>query len=146
KTLKIQAGVQVSRPGELRRHLQLWKCFGRLYYVVIVLVRNISCQVSLASQARDYKYPLHTSMDGKKFTFVKLDKWGRKGTSRDKEETRQAANASHSKGRRNPNALPVTKEQNNQLCTVDRKKQDADPNSLCESSTTRNGDLLHFNR
>ncbi|GKD80708.1 hypothetical protein Tco_1347547, partial [Tanacetum coccineum] len=23
KTLKIQAGVQVSRPGELRRHLQL---------------------------------------------------------------------------------------------------------------------------
>ncbi|GJV50096.1 hypothetical protein Tco_1440308 [Tanacetum coccineum] len=46
-------------------------------------------------------------------------KWGRKGTSRDKEETRKAANASHSKGRRNPNALPVTKEQNNQLCTVD---------------------------
>ncbi|GJU42023.1 hypothetical protein Tco_1194980 [Tanacetum coccineum] len=32
KTLKIQAGVQVSRPGELRRHLQLWKRFGRLYY------------------------------------------------------------------------------------------------------------------
>ncbi|GJV63502.1 hypothetical protein Tco_1474330 [Tanacetum coccineum] len=31
KTLKIQAGVQVSRPGELRRHLQLWKRFGRLY-------------------------------------------------------------------------------------------------------------------
>ncbi|GJT82441.1 hypothetical protein Tco_1056783 [Tanacetum coccineum] len=31
KTMKIQAGVQVSRPGELRRHLQLWKRFGRLY-------------------------------------------------------------------------------------------------------------------
>ncbi|GKB85067.1 hypothetical protein Tco_0957339 [Tanacetum coccineum] len=30
KTMKIQAGVQVSRPGELRRHLQLWKRFGRL--------------------------------------------------------------------------------------------------------------------
>ncbi|GJT51782.1 RNA-directed DNA polymerase, eukaryota, reverse transcriptase zinc-binding domain protein [Tanacetum coccineum] len=43
KTMKIQAGVQVSRPGELRRHLQLWKCFGRLYFVVIVLDRNIDC-------------------------------------------------------------------------------------------------------
>ncbi|GJT74962.1 hypothetical protein Tco_1041687 [Tanacetum coccineum] len=41
KTMKIQAGVQVSRPGELRRYLQLWKCFGRLYFVVIVLDRNI---------------------------------------------------------------------------------------------------------
>ncbi|GJZ88473.1 hypothetical protein Tco_0660255 [Tanacetum coccineum] len=39
--MKIQAGAKVSRPEELRRHLQLWKCFGRLYYVVIVLVRNI---------------------------------------------------------------------------------------------------------
>ncbi|GJZ71492.1 ribonuclease H-like domain-containing protein [Tanacetum coccineum] len=29
KTLKIQAGVQVSRPEELRRHLQLWKRFER---------------------------------------------------------------------------------------------------------------------
>ncbi|GJT83313.1 hypothetical protein Tco_1057655 [Tanacetum coccineum] len=109
KILKIQAGVQVSRLGELRRHLQLWKCFGRLYYVVIILVRNI----------------------------------GRKGTSRDKEETRQATNASHSKGRQNPNALPVTKEQNNQLCTVDRKKQDADPNSLfkCDLPWTSGGIL-----
>ncbi|GJR32876.1 integrase, catalytic region, zinc finger, CCHC-type containing protein [Tanacetum coccineum] len=34
-TLKIQAGVQVSRPGELRRHLQLWKRFGRLYLCCI---------------------------------------------------------------------------------------------------------------
>ncbi|GJS10605.1 hypothetical protein Tco_0367401 [Tanacetum coccineum] len=33
KTMKIQAGVQVSRQGELRRHLQLWKCFGRLYFL-----------------------------------------------------------------------------------------------------------------
>ncbi|GJZ64444.1 hypothetical protein Tco_0620865 [Tanacetum coccineum] len=41
KTMKIQAGVQVSRQGELIRHLQLWKCFGRLYFIVIVLDRNI---------------------------------------------------------------------------------------------------------
>ncbi|GKB26880.1 hypothetical protein Tco_0866281, partial [Tanacetum coccineum] len=41
KTMKIQVGVQVSRPKELKRHLQLWKCFGRLDFVLIVLVRNI---------------------------------------------------------------------------------------------------------
>ncbi|GJW11733.1 hypothetical protein Tco_1577560 [Tanacetum coccineum] len=41
KTMKIQAGVQVSRQGELRRHLQLWKCFGRLNFIVIILDRNI---------------------------------------------------------------------------------------------------------
>ncbi|GJS59545.1 hypothetical protein Tco_0654329 [Tanacetum coccineum] len=34
KTMKIQAGIQVSRPRELTRQLQLWKRFGRLYYVV----------------------------------------------------------------------------------------------------------------
>ncbi|GJZ74427.1 hypothetical protein Tco_0638573, partial [Tanacetum coccineum] len=31
KTMKIQAGVQGSRPEELIRHLQLWKHFRRLY-------------------------------------------------------------------------------------------------------------------
>ncbi|GJW08709.1 hypothetical protein Tco_1571132 [Tanacetum coccineum] len=41
KILKIQAGVQVSRPGELRRHLRLWKRFRRHYFIVIVLVRSI---------------------------------------------------------------------------------------------------------
>ncbi|GJT05877.1 hypothetical protein Tco_0840339 [Tanacetum coccineum] len=41
KTMKIQAGIQVSRPGELKRQLQLWKRFGRLYSIVFVLVRNI---------------------------------------------------------------------------------------------------------
>ncbi|GJS73880.1 hypothetical protein Tco_0706721 [Tanacetum coccineum] len=41
KTMMIQAGVQVSRLEELRRHLQLWKRFGRLYFVAIVLDRNI---------------------------------------------------------------------------------------------------------
>ncbi|GKE13300.1 hypothetical protein Tco_1416851, partial [Tanacetum coccineum] len=41
--------------------------------VVFVPDRNIiSNSVSLASQARDYKYPLYTSMEGKKFTFVKV--------------------------------------------------------------------------
>ncbi|GJW06208.1 retrotransposon protein, putative, ty1-copia subclass [Tanacetum coccineum] len=46
KTMKIQAGVQVSRQGELRRHLQFWKCFGRLYFIVIVLDRNIKNLIS----------------------------------------------------------------------------------------------------
>nr|GEX68499.1 hypothetical protein [Tanacetum cinerariifolium] len=41
KTMKIQAGIQVSRPRELRRQLQLWKRFGRLHLIVFVLVRNI---------------------------------------------------------------------------------------------------------
>ncbi|GKC70412.1 hypothetical protein Tco_1116295 [Tanacetum coccineum] len=39
KTMKIQAGVQVSRPGELRRHLQLWKRFGRLSFPDIWYLR-----------------------------------------------------------------------------------------------------------
>nr|GEY37850.1 retrovirus-related Pol polyprotein from transposon TNT 1-94 [Tanacetum cinerariifolium] len=44
KTMKIQAGIQVSRTRELRRQLQLLKRFGRLYLIVFVLVRNIvSC-------------------------------------------------------------------------------------------------------
>ncbi|GJW45643.1 hypothetical protein Tco_0077289 [Tanacetum coccineum] len=42
KTMKIQAGIQVSRPRELTRQLQLWKRFGRLYLIVFVLVRNIT--------------------------------------------------------------------------------------------------------
>nr|GEX80830.1 hypothetical protein [Tanacetum cinerariifolium] len=41
KTMKIQAGIQVSRPRVLRRQLQLWKRFGRLHLIVFVLVRNI---------------------------------------------------------------------------------------------------------
>ncbi|GJW75831.1 pol polyprotein [Tanacetum coccineum] len=39
--MKIQAGIQVSRPRELTRQLQLWKRFGRLYLIVFILVRNI---------------------------------------------------------------------------------------------------------
>ncbi|GKC30035.1 hypothetical protein Tco_1037329, partial [Tanacetum coccineum] len=35
KTLKIQAGVQVSRQGELGRHLQLWKTLFVLYLYMI---------------------------------------------------------------------------------------------------------------
>ncbi|GJY86432.1 hypothetical protein Tco_0500458 [Tanacetum coccineum] len=40
KTLKIQVGVQVLRPGELRRHLQLWN-LEDFICVVFVLDRNI---------------------------------------------------------------------------------------------------------
>ncbi|GJU60932.1 putative ribonuclease H-like domain-containing protein, partial [Tanacetum coccineum] len=53
KTMKIQAGVQVSRQGELRRHLQLWKCFGRLYLIVFVLVRNVIEPTSIAKALFD---------------------------------------------------------------------------------------------
>ncbi|GJZ92649.1 retrovirus-related pol polyprotein from transposon TNT 1-94 [Tanacetum coccineum] len=53
KPNKIQAGVQVSRPGEFRRHLQLWKCFGRLYFVVIVLDRNIISEHSSSQRVED---------------------------------------------------------------------------------------------
>ncbi|GKA40072.1 hypothetical protein Tco_0732665 [Tanacetum coccineum] len=38
KTMKIQAGIQVSRPGELKRQLQLWK---RLLSIVICTVRKL---------------------------------------------------------------------------------------------------------
>ncbi|GJY71876.1 hypothetical protein Tco_0475579 [Tanacetum coccineum] len=71
-------------------------------------------------------------------------KEGWKGTSRDKEGVGQAANASYSKGRRNSNGLPVTKERDNQCRTVHQKKQGAYTNSLCNSSPIRNGDSLHF--
>nr|GEW11959.1 hypothetical protein [Tanacetum cinerariifolium] len=47
--MKIQAGVQVTRTKELRRHLQLWKCFGRLYFVVIVIDRKIVFSTWMAS-------------------------------------------------------------------------------------------------
>ncbi|GJR88724.1 retrovirus-related pol polyprotein from transposon TNT 1-94 [Tanacetum coccineum] len=47
KTMKIQAGIQVSRPRELTRQLQLWKRFGRLYLIVFVLVRNIDDKVPI---------------------------------------------------------------------------------------------------
>ncbi|GKB57734.1 hypothetical protein Tco_0913920 [Tanacetum coccineum] len=40
KTMKIQAGVQVPRPEELRRHLQHWKRFGRLYFCCIWCSRH----------------------------------------------------------------------------------------------------------
>ncbi|GJY85445.1 putative reverse transcriptase domain-containing protein [Tanacetum coccineum] len=46
KTMKIQAGIQVSRPRELTRQLQLWKRFGRLYLIVFVLVRNINQSIN----------------------------------------------------------------------------------------------------
>ncbi|GJU21750.1 hypothetical protein Tco_1155092 [Tanacetum coccineum] len=65
------------------------------------------------------------------------------GHSRDKKEVRQAENASSSKGRRNHNGLPMTKEQDNKLRTVYRKKQNTSPNSLCELIVAWNRYLLH---
>nr|GEY84783.1 reverse transcriptase domain-containing protein [Tanacetum cinerariifolium] len=41
QTMKIQAGIQVSRPRELRRQVHLWKRFRRCHLIVFVLVRNI---------------------------------------------------------------------------------------------------------
>ncbi|GKA17570.1 G-type lectin S-receptor-like serine/threonine-protein kinase [Tanacetum coccineum] len=41
KTLKIQAGVQVSRQGELGRHLQLWKTLFVLYLYMIGTLKFI---------------------------------------------------------------------------------------------------------
>ncbi|GJW96555.1 hypothetical protein Tco_0178363 [Tanacetum coccineum] len=43
KTMKIQAGVQVSRPGELRRHLQLGSC----------LETDLQTQMSQVSETQD---------------------------------------------------------------------------------------------
>nr|GEW36030.1 hypothetical protein [Tanacetum cinerariifolium] len=44
--MKIQDGVQVLRPEEPRRHLQLWKRLGRLYFCVVsVLDRNIAVEL-----------------------------------------------------------------------------------------------------
>nr|GEW45588.1 retrovirus-related Pol polyprotein from transposon TNT 1-94 [Tanacetum cinerariifolium] len=40
--MKIQARMHLSRPREFQRQLQLWKCFGRLYLIAFVLVRNTS--------------------------------------------------------------------------------------------------------
>ncbi|GJX72634.1 hypothetical protein Tco_0309805 [Tanacetum coccineum] len=50
KTMKIQAGIQVSRPRELTRQLQLWKRFGRLYLIVFVLVRNIDSRSRISQR------------------------------------------------------------------------------------------------
>ncbi|GJU98408.1 hypothetical protein Tco_1327679 [Tanacetum coccineum] len=53
KTMKIQAGIQVSRPRELTRQLQLWKRFGRLYLIVFVLVRNIAIRLESIESSMD---------------------------------------------------------------------------------------------
>nr|GEY39961.1 G-type lectin S-receptor-like serine/threonine-protein kinase At1g67520 [Tanacetum cinerariifolium] len=56
-TMKIQAGIQVSRPRELKRHLQLCKRFGRLHLIVFVLVRNIKALGTQLDMSRAY-HPL----------------------------------------------------------------------------------------
>ncbi|GJT32108.1 hypothetical protein Tco_0922527 [Tanacetum coccineum] len=46
KTLKIQVGVQVSRPGELRSHLQHWKRLGCHFIMLYLLLdRNIESPI-----------------------------------------------------------------------------------------------------
>ncbi|GKD83767.1 hypothetical protein Tco_1350606 [Tanacetum coccineum] len=67
KTMKIQAGIQVSRPRELKRQLQLWKCFGRHYLVVFVLVMSIKFDykdVKIASTPMDTEKALLKDSDG----------------------------------------------------------------------------------
>ncbi|GJY11525.1 ankyrin repeat domain-containing protein 2B-like protein [Tanacetum coccineum] len=69
KTMKIQAGIQVSRPRELTRQLQLWKRFGRLYLIVFVLVRNIYARCIVYYPSRDdgdiveVEKPLHRPLE-----------------------------------------------------------------------------------
>ncbi|GKA36182.1 hypothetical protein Tco_0722673 [Tanacetum coccineum] len=63
-TMKIQAEIQVLRRGELRDNFSCGSALEDYITLLFVLVRNISCRVSLASKAWDYKYPLHTSMEG----------------------------------------------------------------------------------
>ncbi|GJS74331.1 hypothetical protein Tco_0707172 [Tanacetum coccineum] len=66
KTMKIQAGIQVSRPRELRRQLQLWKRFGRLYLIVFVLVRNVFT-LDYDSQMIDKYFAAYTGIEVKQF-------------------------------------------------------------------------------
>ncbi|GJR72566.1 hypothetical protein Tco_0084931 [Tanacetum coccineum] len=61
KTMKIQAGIQVSRPRELTRQLQLWKRFGRLYLIVFVLVRNIPTEYEVDKDTSQSKQNLQSS-------------------------------------------------------------------------------------
>nr|GEV57046.1 putative ribonuclease H-like domain-containing protein [Tanacetum cinerariifolium] len=57
KTMKIQTGIQVSRPRDLRRQLQLWKRFGRLHLIIFVLVRNIcKKQIVVATSSTEAEY------------------------------------------------------------------------------------------
>nr|GEU79101.1 hypothetical protein [Tanacetum cinerariifolium] len=72
KTMKIQVRVQVSRPREIKRHLQLWKRFGRLYFAVNILDRNIVTSTLMESnkplikdeEAEDVDVHLYRSMIG----------------------------------------------------------------------------------
>ncbi|GJR78517.1 hypothetical protein Tco_0149302 [Tanacetum coccineum] len=57
KTLKIQAGVQVSRPGELRRHIQLWKTLFVLYlYLIGTFCEEVLKFVSLWKKCEVVKF------------------------------------------------------------------------------------------
>ncbi|GKD03307.1 hypothetical protein Tco_1178281 [Tanacetum coccineum] len=45
--MKIKRSTCFQDKEYLRRHPQLWKCFGRLYFIVIVLDRNIVSLLTL---------------------------------------------------------------------------------------------------
>nr|GEU34688.1 hypothetical protein [Tanacetum cinerariifolium] len=66
KTMKIQAGVQISRPGELRRHLQLWKRFRRLYFAVNVLDRNIIDRLARSLLIQGLSNDIYSLIDNNK--------------------------------------------------------------------------------
>ncbi|GJU02222.1 RNA-directed DNA polymerase, eukaryota, partial [Tanacetum coccineum] len=56
KTMKIQAGVQVLRLGELRRHLQLWKYYWDLSPLIFILVmESLDIAFSRVVEAGMYK-------------------------------------------------------------------------------------------
>ncbi|GKA71317.1 hypothetical protein Tco_0777456 [Tanacetum coccineum] len=59
KTMKIQAGVQVSRQGELRRHLKLWKCFGRLYLCCICTRKELQRSGTCRKAAKVISFNKH---------------------------------------------------------------------------------------
>ncbi|GJU63954.1 ATP-dependent DNA helicase PIF1-like protein [Tanacetum coccineum] len=85
KTMKIQAGIQVSRPRELTRQLQLWKRFGRLYLIVFVLVRNIVNVVGYISLQLTLCYSLPFSKQGQS---VRVTLWGGLGKMLIEKQTR----------------------------------------------------------
>ncbi|GJS43503.1 hypothetical protein Tco_0568546 [Tanacetum coccineum] len=68
KTMKIQAGIQVSRRRKLRRQLQLWKRFRRLYLIVFVLVRNIFWKT--VRRVSDTKETIRFKLDTQEITYT----------------------------------------------------------------------------
>nr|GEU43908.1 ribonuclease H-like domain-containing protein [Tanacetum cinerariifolium] len=62
KTMRIQAGVQVLRPSELKRPLQLWKTLFVLYVYLIGTLSSFDCDfVSLDPRINSRKYTIKNS-------------------------------------------------------------------------------------